>query len=54
MDAQADLHLCCSHMVKTGFLMTWLICLLTAVEDKGPGFVMMMGAKDLVKEHWFQ
>ena len=25
MDAQADLHLCCSHMAKTGFLMTWLI-----------------------------
>ena len=24
MDAQADLHLCCSHMAKTGFLMTWL------------------------------
>ena len=24
-DAQADLHLCCSHMAKTGFLMTWLI-----------------------------
>ena len=24
-DAQADLHLCCSHMAKTGILMTWLI-----------------------------
>ena len=24
MDAQADLHLCCSH--KTGFLNTWLNC----------------------------
>ena len=24
-DAQADLHLCCLHMAKTGFLMTWLI-----------------------------
>ena len=24
-DAQADLRLCCSHMTKTGFLMTWLI-----------------------------
>ena len=24
---QADLHLCCSHMAKTGFLMTWLISL---------------------------
>ena len=24
-DAQADLRLCCSHMAKTGFLMTWLI-----------------------------
>ena len=23
--AQSDLHLCCSHMAKTGFLMTWLI-----------------------------
>ena len=23
-DAQADLRLCCSHMAKTGFLMTWL------------------------------
>ena len=23
--AQADLHLCCSHMAKTGFLMMWLI-----------------------------
>ena len=23
-DAQADLHLCYSHMAKTGFLMTWL------------------------------
>ena len=22
--AQADLQLCCSHMAKTGFLMTWL------------------------------
>ena len=22
---QADLHLCCSHMAKTGFLMKWLI-----------------------------
>ena len=25
MDAQADLRLCCSHMTKAGFLMTWLI-----------------------------
>ena len=25
MDAQADLHLCCSYMAKKGFLMTWLI-----------------------------
>ena len=25
-EAQADLCLCCSHMAKTGFLMTWLIC----------------------------
>ena len=25
-DAQADLRLCCWHMTKTGFLMTWLIC----------------------------
>ena len=24
-DAQADMHLCCSHMAKTGFLMTWII-----------------------------
>ena len=24
MDAQADVCLCCSHMAKTGFLMTWL------------------------------
>ena len=24
-DAQADLRLCCSHMAKTGFFMTWLI-----------------------------
>ena len=24
-DAQADLCLCCSHMAKAGFLMTWLI-----------------------------
>ena len=24
-DAQADLRLCCSHMAKAGFLMTWLI-----------------------------
>ena len=24
-NAQADLHLCCSHMAKTGFLMTRLI-----------------------------
>ena len=23
--AQVDLHLCCSHMAKSGFLMTWLI-----------------------------
>ena len=23
-DAQADLHLCCSHRAETGFLMTWL------------------------------
>ena len=23
-DVQADLHLCCSHRHKTGFLMTWL------------------------------
>ena len=23
-DVQADLRLCCSHMAKTGFLMTWL------------------------------
>ena len=23
-DAQADLCLCCSHMAKAGFLMTWL------------------------------
>ena len=23
--AQADLHLCCRHRHKTGFLMTWLI-----------------------------
>ena len=26
-DAQADLHLCCWHMAKSSFLMTWLICL---------------------------
>ena len=25
-DAQADLCLCCSHVHKTGFLMTWLNC----------------------------
>ena len=25
--AEADLRHCCSHLVKTGFLMTWLICL---------------------------
>ena len=24
MDAQADLRLCCLHIAKTGFLMTWL------------------------------
>ena len=24
MNAQADLHLCCLHMAKTGFLMTCL------------------------------
>ena len=24
-DAQGDLRLCCSHMAKTGFLITWLI-----------------------------
>ena len=24
-DAQADLRLCCSHIVLTGFVMTWLI-----------------------------
>ena len=24
-DVQADLHICCSRMAKTGFLMTWLI-----------------------------
>ena len=24
-DAQADLHLCCSHTAKKGFFMTWLI-----------------------------
>ena len=24
-DAQTDLRLCCSHMAKAGFLMTWLI-----------------------------
>ena len=24
-DAQADVRLCCSHMAKTGFLMTWLV-----------------------------
>ena len=23
-DAQADLRLCCSHMAKAGFVMTWL------------------------------
>ena len=23
MDAQADLHLCCSHTTKIGFLMAW-------------------------------
>ena len=23
--AQADLHLCCLHVAKTGFLMTWLL-----------------------------
>ena len=23
-DVQADLRLCCLHMAKTGFLMTWL------------------------------
>ena len=28
-DAQTDLHLCCSHMAKTGFLMMWLIQQLT-------------------------
>ena len=26
---RADLRLCCSHMAKTGFHMTWLNCLLT-------------------------
>ena len=25
MDGQAHLHLCCLHMAKTGFLMTWLM-----------------------------
>ena len=24
MDAQVDLHLCCSHMALTVFLMTWI------------------------------
>ena len=24
-DAQSDLRLCCSHMAKAGFIMTWLI-----------------------------
>ena len=29
-DAQADLHLCCSHMILTGFLITWLIMMVWA------------------------
>ena len=33
MDAQSDLHLCCSHMAKTGFLMTWLICQIEAFRN---------------------
>ena len=24
LNAQADLHLCCSHMAKAGFVMMWL------------------------------
>ena len=28
-EAQADLHLCCSHMAKIGFLMTWIILYMT-------------------------
>ena len=27
--AQADLRLCYSHMAKTGFLTTWLYCIVT-------------------------
>ena len=27
MDVQADLRLCCSHMARAGFVMTWLICM---------------------------
>ena len=23
---RADVHLCCSHISKTGFTMTWFIC----------------------------
>ena len=34
MNAQADLHLCCLHMAKTGFLMTWLRLSLSRIEGQ--------------------
>ena len=34
MDAQADLHLCCLHMAKTGFFMTWLRLSLSRIEGQ--------------------
>ena len=34
MDAQADLHLCCLHMAKTGFLIMWLRLSLSGTEGQ--------------------
>ena len=34
MNAQADLYLCCLHMAKTGFLMTWLRLSLSRIEGQ--------------------
>ena len=39
VEAQADLRLCCSHMDKTGFLMTWLIYMVRNIELGVPIFI---------------
>ena len=38
MDAQADLHLSCLHMAKTGFLMMWLNSNVIKVTDSKATF----------------